>query len=212
MGITGSFLETSHFPCPSTKGRGKLSVSAVFTCPQISPTARHTMSSSSAQASQALPSLTSRSLCRSFDISRRTSPLSLPSSNAPLLGQTVSSASCFNRVALSRLRLLGLSACLEVEGIDAVSMHCYAALDSREIMRTPYLCGAQGRLFRRCYFIQNLRAYARAPSDSGVDLVETTATDLIEFPPTHQDCRLTHMSGRRGTGVICVDFVIITNG
>ncbi|KAF8498505.1 squalene epoxidase [Russula emetica] len=97
-------------------------------------------------------------------------------------------------VTALRSGLLGLIACLE--GIDATPVHC-----------------AKSRSFYRGCFIQNLRAHARV--EPGVDLVEATATDLIECPLT---CRIvgvrtgTHRNGAEQVS-FCADLVgIIADG
>ena len=83
---------------------------------------------------------------------------------------------------VAALRELGLGACLD--GIDAVPVHGYAVLDAGETVHIPYPSGAQGRSFHHGRFIQNLRAHAKAAP--GVDVIETTVTDLIEWSLTRR--------------------------
>ena len=73
---------------------------------------------------------------------------------------------------VAALRSLGLGTSLD--SIDVV-------LDAGETVHTPYPSRAQGRSFHHGRFIQKLRTHAKAAP--GVDVIEATATDLIEPHP-----------------------------
>ncbi|KAH9962575.1 squalene epoxidase [Russula dissimulans] len=93
---------------------------------------------------------------------------------------------------VAALRALGLGSCLD--GIDAIPVHGYAVLDAGATVHIPYPAGAEGRSFHHGRFVQNLRARARAAP--GVDLVEATATELLECPLTR--CVVGVRARRRG--------------
>ncbi|KAF9445856.1 SE-domain-containing protein [Macrolepiota fuliginosa MF-IS2] len=74
------------------------------------------------------------------------------------------------------LRKLGLESCFE--GIDAIPTRGYCVLDGGKSVHIPYPGGYEGRSFHHGRFIMSLRGAARRAE--GVDLIEATATDLIE--------------------------------
>jgi squalene monooxygenase len=77
---------------------------------------------------------------------------------------------------IKALRKLGLEEC--IEGIDAIPTYGYCVLDSPRSVRIPYPNGHQGCGFHHGRFIMALRAAAKRAA--GVDLIEATATALIE--------------------------------
>ncbi|EMD31553.1 hypothetical protein CERSUDRAFT_119603 [Gelatoporia subvermispora B] len=81
---------------------------------------------------------------------------------------------------VNALRSLGLEWCLE--GIDAVPVHGYCCVLRGKPVQISYPGGAQGRSFHHGRFIQQLREAAKAAS--GVEVVEATATELIQCPLT----------------------------
>jgi len=110
---------------------------------------------------------------------------------------------------VAALRALGLGSCLD--GIDAIPVHGYAVLDAGATVHIPYPDGAEGRSFHHGRFVQKLRACARAAP--GVDLIEATATELIECPLTR------HVVGvrarRRGAEhqeSFCAGLVVVADG
>jgi squalene monooxygenase len=110
---------------------------------------------------------------------------------------------------VAALRSLGLGDCLD--GIDAIPVHGYAVLNAGEIVHIPYPGGAQGRSFHHGRFIQNLRARARAAP--GVDLLEATATDLIECPLTRRVVGVrARREGSNQKESFCADLVVIADG
>ncbi|KAJ3565971.1 hypothetical protein NP233_g7300 [Leucocoprinus birnbaumii] len=74
------------------------------------------------------------------------------------------------------LRKLGLEGCLE--GFDAIPTLGYCVLDSGKSVHIPYPIGYEGRSFHHGRFVMSLRAAAKRAE--GVDLIEATATELIE--------------------------------
>ncbi|KXN90334.1 Squalene monooxygenase [Leucoagaricus sp. SymC.cos] len=74
------------------------------------------------------------------------------------------------------LRKLGLEGCLE--GLDAIPTRGYCVIDGPKSVHIPYPHGYEGRSFHHGRFIMSLRAAAKRAE--GVDLIEATATDLIE--------------------------------
>ena len=78
------------------------------------------------------------------------------------------------------LKIMGMEECLE--GIDAVPAHGYCVVNDGKNVHIPYPEGYQGRSFHHGRFIMALRRKARAAP--GVDVLERTATKLIECPYT----------------------------
>jgi squalene monooxygenase len=75
------------------------------------------------------------------------------------------------------LRKLGLEGCLD--GFDAIPTRGYCVLDdSGKSVHIPYPNGYEGRSFHHGRFVMSLRAAAERAE--GVDLIEATATELIE--------------------------------
>lgn len=74
------------------------------------------------------------------------------------------------------LRKLGLEKC--TEGIDAIPTYGYCVLDNPRSVHIPYPSGYEGRSFHHGRFVMSLRAAAKRAE--GVDLIEATATELIE--------------------------------
>lgn len=74
------------------------------------------------------------------------------------------------------LRKLGLEKC--IEGIDAIPTYGYCVLDNPRSVRIPYPSGYEGRGMHHGRFVMSLRAAAKRAA--GVDLIEATATGLIE--------------------------------
>jgi squalene monooxygenase len=80
------------------------------------------------------------------------------------------------------LKMLGMEECLE--GIDAIPVHGYCVYQAGQSVHIPYPAGHQGRSFHHGRFIMRLREKARhAPS---VDVIEATATDLLECELTRR--------------------------
>ena len=78
------------------------------------------------------------------------------------------------------LKSMGMEECLE--GIEAVPAHGYCVVNEGKNVRIPYPEGYQGRSFHHGKFIMALRSKAKVAS--GVDVLERTATKLIECPYT----------------------------
>ena len=109
---------------------------------------------------------------------------------------------------VAALRSLDLGDCLD--GIDAIPVHGHAVLNAGEIVHIPYPGGAQGRSFHHGRFIQNLRARARAAP--GVDLLEATATVLIECPLTRRVVSVrARREGSNEKESFCADLVVIAD-
>ncbi|OCH87032.1 SE-domain-containing protein [Obba rivulosa] len=81
---------------------------------------------------------------------------------------------------VNALRALGLEWCLE--GIDAIPVHGYCCVLRGKPVHIPYPGAAEGRSFHHGRFVQRLREAALAAK--GVEVVEATATELIECPLT----------------------------
>ena len=96
---------------------------------------------------------------------------------------------------VAALRSLGLGTSLD--SIDVV-------LDAGETVHTPYPSRAQGRSFHHGRFIQKLRTRAKAAP--GVDVIEATATDLIEPHP----CARREDTGQKES--FCTNLVVIADG
>ena len=78
------------------------------------------------------------------------------------------------------LKSMGMEECLE--GIDAVPAHGYCVVNEGKNVHIPYPEGYQGRSFHHGKFIMALRRKAKVAP--GVDVLERTATKLIECPYT----------------------------
>ena len=78
------------------------------------------------------------------------------------------------------LKTMGMEECLE--GIDAVPAHGYCVVNDGKNVHIPYPEGYKGRSFHHGKFIMALRKKAKAAP--GVDVLERTATKLIECPYT----------------------------
>ena len=78
------------------------------------------------------------------------------------------------------LKSMGMEECLE--GIDAVPANGYCVVNEGKNVHIPYPEGYQGRSFHHGKFIMALRQKAQAAP--GVDVLERTATKLIECPYT----------------------------
>lgn len=78
------------------------------------------------------------------------------------------------------LKNMGMEECLE--GIDAVPAHGYCVVNEGRNVHIPYPEGYQGRSFHHGKFIMALRKKAKVAP--GVDVLERTATNLIECPYT----------------------------
>lgn len=74
------------------------------------------------------------------------------------------------------LNKLGMASCLE--NIDAVPVRGYCVVESGETVRIPYPGTHEGRSFHHGRFIQALRA--KAKQAEGVEVIEASASDLIE--------------------------------
>lgn len=74
------------------------------------------------------------------------------------------------------LKSLGLESCLE--GIDAIPVRGYCVVEAGKSVHIPYPAGYEGRSFHHGKFIMALRAAASRAA--GVEVIEATATDLIE--------------------------------
>lgn len=78
---------------------------------------------------------------------------------------------------VTALHQLGLEGCLE--GLDAIPVRGYCALHSGKLVHIPYPNGYEGRSFHHGRFVMSLRAAAKRAE--GVELIEATATELIEY-------------------------------
>ncbi|KZP19679.1 squalene epoxidase-like protein [Athelia psychrophila] len=81
---------------------------------------------------------------------------------------------------VAALTTLGMRACLD--GIDAVPVHGYCVVEAGVPVHIPYPNAAEGRSFHHGRFIQALRAKAR--TGKGVEMVEATASGLVECAVT----------------------------
>jgi squalene monooxygenase len=74
------------------------------------------------------------------------------------------------------LRKLGIESC--VDGIDAIPVHGYCVVESGRSVQIPYPGTHEGRSFHHGRFVMKLRE--AAGSARGVDVIEASATELIE--------------------------------
>lgn len=81
---------------------------------------------------------------------------------------------------MAALETLGLTWC--TEDIGAISCHGYCVVKGSEQVHIPYPNGAQGRSFHHGLFVMQLRKAARQAR--GVEMIEGTATELIDCPHT----------------------------
>lgn len=83
---------------------------------------------------------------------------------------------------VAALTKIGMRSCLD--GIDAVPVHGYCVVEAGVPVHIPYPDAAEGRSFHHGRFIQSLRAKAR--QGKGVEMVEATASELVECGTTRR--------------------------
>jgi squalene monooxygenase len=107
------------------------------------------------------------------------------------------------------LKRLGMQECLE--NIDAIPVHGYCIFESGETVQIPYPDRHEGRSFHHGRFIQALRAKAKRAI--GVDVVEASASELIECEYTNRviGMRATR-KGAEEKESFWADLVVIADG
>lgn len=110
---------------------------------------------------------------------------------------------------MSALKTLGLESC--VENIGAIPAYGYCVTYEGKAVHIPYPQPYEGRSFHHGRFIQNLRAKAKEADD--VDVIEATATELVEC---HQTKRVIGVQAKRldakSIDTYFADLVIIADG
>lgn len=107
------------------------------------------------------------------------------------------------------LTKIGMRECLE--GIDAVPVYGYCVVESGETVQISYPDKHEGRSFHHGRFIQALRA--KAKQGPGVEVVEATASELIECEYTQRviGVRATR-KGAEEKEAFWADLVVIADG
>jgi len=109
------------------------------------------------------------------------------------------------------LKSMGMEECLE--GIDAVPTHGYCVVNEGTNVHIPYPEGYQGRSFHHGKFIMALRRKAKVAP--GVDVLERTATKLIECPYTGKVLGVRTVNKTESSGVeeeFYGDLTVIADG
>ena len=111
------------------------------------------------------------------------------------------------------LRRLGIESCLE--GIGAIPVKGYCVVEGGKSVHIPYPGTHEGRSFHHGRFIMKLRE--AASKAKGVEMIEATATDLVQ---ADSSCRITGVTVSRKSEVdgqvskksLFADLVVVADG